>query len=191
MIQYSIFHGDVPVAMNRWEWYIRPRESEVIAYGHKVVFGAVVLLIGGFLGWYVYSNGISGGVKTDTYMAKAPVPTEAFAKETVREAAESQEAKGGTGGISTGTTVMYKDAGFSPKELRVKKGTTVVFINNSTKSMWVASAPHPSHTILPEFDELKSVQNGGQYVFTFEKVGIWKYHNHVNPSDFGNVMVTE
>ena len=26
------------------------------------MFGAVVLLIGGFLGWYVYSNGLYGGV---------------------------------------------------------------------------------------------------------------------------------
>lgn len=161
--------------------------------GNKVVLGAVVLLIGGFLGWYVYSNGTFGGVKSDDKVVKMQVPAgSSSVKETVVESTESREAtKGGVDQALVGTSVSYKDTGFSPKVLSVKKGTAVTFTNNSTKGMWVASAPHPSHTILPEFDEFKSVSKGEQYTFTFEKVGTWKYHNHVNPSDVGSVVVTE
>jgi hypothetical protein len=57
--------------------------------------------------------------------------------------------------------------------------------------MWVASAVHPTHLLLPGFDELKSTGKGGTYEYTFVKVGTWQYHNHVNPSDTGSVVVTE
>lgn len=159
--------------------------------GNKVVLGAVVLLIGGFLGWYVYSNGLYGNYSQ---------PGSDDAKKTSSVAGSTEnglEASGGAGmskgGLEpvVGSAVSYTDTGFSPSVLSVKKGTAVTYTNASTRSMWVASAPHPSHTILPEFDELTSVGKGGTYTFTFAKVGTWKYHNHMNPSDFGSVVVSE
>lgn len=166
--------------------------------GNKVMFGAVVLLIGGFLGWYVYSNGLYGGVnqgaKTGEEKTTPKLSSSAGTEESVFGST-------GTEGVTKGGAeepvsvaipdVAYKDFGFIPKNISVKKGTTVTFRNNSSRGMWVASAPHPSHTILPEFDELVSVSNGKSYTFTFEKVGTWKYHNHMNPSDFGSVVVSE
>ena len=88
-------------------------------------------------------------------------------------------------------TITYSDTGFSPQSLTVKMGTPVTFINNSSGPMWVASAPHPQHTDYPEFNQLKSVEKGGEYTFTFDKVGTWKYHNHMNASSFGSVTVSE
>jgi plastocyanin len=55
--------------------------------------------------------------------------------------------------------------------------------------MWVASASHPNHTVYPEFDEKTSVKKGSSYLFTFDKVGSWGYHNHTRASDFGKVIV--
>lgn len=97
----------------------------------------------------------------------------------------------------TGTTmasveVDYTATGFSPATVTVKKGTTVKFINKSDGQMEVASNPHPIHTDYPGFDQYKSAQKGQmEYDFTFEKVGTWGYHNHLNPTDTGTVVVTE
>lgn len=84
--------------------------------------------------------------------------------------------------------VTYTDSGFSPQELTVKVGDTVVFINKSSKEMWVASAVHPAHQILPEFDQLTGVGTSGKYEFTFDKIGTWTYHNHLEPSHIGTII---
>lgn len=100
-------------------------------------------------------------------------------------------------------TVTYTDKGFNPKEVSIALGTTVVFVNQSTKKMWVASAKHPDHTVYsgtslkqhcPDttntaFDECTAVVAGESFSFTFGKVGSWKYHNHMSPTDFGSVTV--
>lgn len=85
--------------------------------------------------------------------------------------------------------VTYSNEGFAPKEIDVAVGQTVRFVNESSGNMWVASAVHPSHTVLPEFDEKKSIGNGEVYEFTFTKAGAWEYHNHVKPSAGGKVNV--
>lgn len=87
------------------------------------------------------------------------------------------------------TVVNYTDAGFNPSLIEIKKGDTVQFVNKSSGGMWVASGPHPTHIIYPEFDAKKSVPNGGIYEFTFTKIGQWSYHNHSKASAFGTVIV--
>lgn len=84
--------------------------------------------------------------------------------------------------------VDFDGAKFAPDTLTVKAGTTVKFVNGSSSPMWVASAPHPTHTDYPEFDQK---QSGNEYAFIFTRVGTWKYHNHLNPADTGTVIVTE
>lgn len=86
-------------------------------------------------------------------------------------------------------TITYKDGVFTPSTVTIKKDTTVKFVNGGNDQMWVASAPHPQHTNLPGFDQLKAVGRGESYEYTFIKVGSWKYHNHVNPTAFGTVVV--
>lgn len=81
--------------------------------------------------------------------------------------------------------------GFTPGSITVKKGTTVVFKNTDVVGHWPASAPHPTHTIYPEFDSKKTIAAGQSWSFTFEKVGTWKYHDHLNPTIYGSVTVTE
>ena len=89
---------------------------------------------------------------------------------------------------STGAVVRYSNSGFSPNTIGVKVGTTVTFINDSAEQMWVASAFHPTHQVLPGFDQLKWVGADGTYQYTFTKAGDWKYHNHLNPKHFGTVV---
>jgi plastocyanin len=99
--------------------------------------------------------------------------------------------------------VIYNDAGYSPKTLTIKKGETVTFKNQSSRSMWPASAMHPSHrvysgTSLEEhcpdlsgtaFDACKGYLPGESWSFKFDKVGTWKYHDHLTPSDTGTIVV--
>jgi plastocyanin len=88
--------------------------------------------------------------------------------------------------------VQMTSAGFSPNTLTVKKGDTVKFINNDTANHWPASAPHPTHTDYPAFDPKKAIAPSDSWSFTFDKVGNWKYHDHLNSSKFyGTVTVTE
>lgn len=99
--------------------------------------------------------------------------------------------------------VTYTDAGYSPSTINVKLGTTVTWVNDSSISMWTASAVHPSHTAYsgtalqahcPDttgtaFDACAGVAPGASWSFTFNKAGSWKYHNHLKASDFGTVVV--
>ncbi len=100
--------------------------------------------------------------------------------------------------------VTYDADGFHPATLTVSVGTTVAWKNVSGLPMWVASDPHPSHTDLKGFDQLRIINRAiptfirtahahgsAIYEYTFTEVGTWKYHNHVNPQHRGMVVVTE
>ncbi len=87
--------------------------------------------------------------------------------------------------------VIYTDDGFVPSDIAVSEGDTVEFVNKSSRSMWVASDVHPAHTILPTFDQFKAIGFGEKYQYTFDKVGEWRYHDHVNASETGVIIVNK
>lgn len=95
-----------------------------------------------------------------------------------------------TGSAEGANAVSYTANGFEPNTISIKAGQTVTWTNKDSDDVWVASNPHPTHTDYPGFDELKSMSNGQTYSFTFTKVGKWGYHNHLNPSQQGTVIVT-
>ncbi|MDP2734978.1 MAG: hypothetical protein Q8P12_02095 [bacterium] len=121
----------------------------------------------------------------------------------------------GTVGEETGATgeepgvavpryvVVYTDAGFTPQELTVSLGETVLFQNQSAGEMWVASAMHPTHEVYPGsgitkcgtaeegriFDACSPISQGGTYSFNFQEQGTWAYHDHLNPERFGRIIV--
>lgn len=88
-----------------------------------------------------------------------------------------------------GNIVTYTDSGFVPASISIKVGEVVVFKNNSSGGMRVASNPHPVHTDLPGFDSNQVISSGESFSYTFVKVGSWGYHNHLNPSQGGTVVV--
>lgn len=100
------------------------------------------------------------------------------------------EAMEGETTIKTSTiSVTYTDAGFSPSNIEINIGDTVIFTNDSGHKMWVASAQHPTHRVYSEFDDRKGIANGEIYEFVFEKSGTWGYHNHVRAGSTGKVVV--
>jgi plastocyanin len=100
-------------------------------------------------------------------------------------------------------TIIYSETGYAPAALAIKVGDTVVFKNESAKNMWPASAMHPTHTAYsgttlsehcPDlanntFDACQGIAPGQSWSFTFEKIGEWKYHDHLTPSYFGKITV--
>lgn len=98
--------------------------------------------------------------------------------------------------------VEMSSSGFSPASIEIKKGDTVNFVAIDS-GIWPASALHPTHTVYPGsgitkcggddkiFDACEGVGQGGTFSFTFNEVGDWKYHDHLNPSRTGSVVVTE
>lgn len=93
--------------------------------------------------------------------------------------------------------IVYSDGGYSPNTITVKAGATVIFKNQSSQSMWTASAVHPTHRSYPTtggclgstFDACKGIQPGGSWSFKFDITGTWKYHNHLTPGNTGTIVV--
>ncbi len=84
--------------------------------------------------------------------------------------------------------VTVTTSGFVPQTLTIKAGTKVVWMNKSGGTVTVNSAVHPTHLVYPplnlgEFGDGSSVQLG------FDKPGTYKYHNHLNPSQTGTIVV--
>lgn len=104
---------------------------------------------------------------------------------------QTQQSSTGSSDQQSGTTITYDGKAFNPASITVKKGTVVTWTNNSDKSVWVASNPHPTHTGLPGFDKLRGMGKGESYSYTFDKTGSFGYHNHLNTSAGGTVTVEE
>jgi len=85
-------------------------------------------------------------------------------------------------------TITYSDSGYSPASVTVKSGEAVEIKNTSSHAMQFDSDPHPIHTNDPELN-VGSVNPGESMKFTVSKTGTFGYHNHLNPSDKGTIIV--
>ena len=136
-----------------------------------IIGGAIIIVLGGFL--FLQSN--------DTSEQSAP----------------------GASIPQSSVTITYTNSGYSPKQTAVSLGGTVTFKNESSRTMWPATAIHPTHTIYPEsgilkcgtpeepriFDACEGIRQGGSWSFTFQELGSWGYHDHLNISRTGKIIV--
>ena len=91
-----------------------------------------------------------------------------------------------------GTVVVdITDDGFQPSEIKIKKGTTVKFINQTKQWHWPASDLHPTHNLYSEFDPKKTIGPSEEWNFTFQLVGTWGYHDHLAAYITGKIIVVE
>jgi plastocyanin len=85
-------------------------------------------------------------------------------------------------------TITYTDNGFSPATLTVTSGTKITIKNNSSGLLQFDSDPHPEHTDDPELN-VGSIASGDSATITVTKTGSHGYHNHLNASDTGTIIV--
>lgn len=86
-------------------------------------------------------------------------------------------------------TVNLTEDGFSPEEIAINKGDTIVFTTNRNQPFWPASNLHPTHGIYPEFDPREPIEPDKSWQFTFIQPGEWKYHDHLAPLYRGVIKV--
>jgi plastocyanin len=93
--------------------------------------------------------------------------------------------------------------GFEPEEVEITKGTKVTWINEQPNPSWPASAVHPTHEVYPGssikkcgtpeqdkiFDACRGLNQGESWSFVFNEIGEWYYHDHLNPSWKGEIVV--
>lgn len=85
-------------------------------------------------------------------------------------------------------SIFVTPAGFIPQDLTIKAGANVTWYNRSGVKVNVSSAPHPAHSEYPALN-LGDFDVTGQVALTFAKPGVYKYHNHLSPSQFGTITV--
>lgn len=96
-----------------------------------------------------------------------------------------------------GNIIEITSNGFSPNPLTIKQGDAVTWINKNTVEHWPASAIHPTHNVYPEpggcigskFDACRGLKQDESFSFTFNEKGEWNYHDHLDVSKFGKIIV--
>ncbi len=79
--------------------------------------------------------------------------------------------------------VVYGLVGFSPRQLTVKSGTTVIFKNQSLASVALVSDDYPDLTLA------NGLVAGGQYQLTFNKPGVYIYYDALDRAKTGQIKV--
>ncbi|MBI2583824.1 MAG: hypothetical protein HYW25_04105 [Candidatus Aenigmarchaeota archaeon] len=144
-----------------------------------------VLLVAGCVGQTINAN---DQIDESQLPLPPPPPTDQGEGGTTEEPPES---------LPLEATVEMSESGFSPSTLTVAAGTEVHFENVGSSDHWPASAVHPTHTAYPEgggcigsaFDACEGIPPGGDWHFVFNEAGTWRYHDHLNPSLTGTVVV--
>ncbi|MEM4296531.1 MAG: cupredoxin domain-containing protein [Candidatus Anstonellales archaeon] len=93
--------------------------------------------------------------------------------------------------------INITSSGFIPDTIKIKKGQAVKFVNVDTNKHWPASDVHPTHNVYPEkggcigskFDACKPLQKDESFIFVFNEIGTWDYHDHLNPGLKGKIIV--
>ena len=85
--------------------------------------------------------------------------------------------------------VLIENGKFSPQKMTVAQGTTITWTNKEEDKHWIISDPHPTHSDLPELDSGEALLQNETYQFTFDKIGEWNYHDKLNTTITGTVVV--
>jgi len=144
---------------------------------NKIIIVVVVIVILAAGGFFLMSS------KNNVIAPTAPVSSPTTNPLGPSDALQPEE-----GAMMEDQTVTLSESGFTPATLTVKAGTTVKWVNNSGKSATVSSNPHPTHT---NYTPLNLGQFNGDtpHSLTFDALGTYGYHNHLNPAQKGTIIV--
>jgi len=137
-----------------------------------VIIGIIVavIAIGGVIAWMVLG---SNSQNTDsTRVGDAPAASDVTDKTD-----------------ATVVTVNMKNTAFTPQKIKIKKGTTVKWVNEDDIRHNVVAADENDERALPTQASLFG--KGGTYQFTFTTVGTFDYKCTPHPFMTGSVEVVE
>lgn len=148
--------------------------NESSGYNKKPLWqwALIYLLIGGVvyagIYYYFFAKGDYASQESMTYSSPAPV---------------AMTAEG-----ATEFKIAITDTGYSPSLLSINVGDTITWTNGAVKPSNVSSDPHPAHTDYVPLN-LGMFNPGETQSLTFDKAGTYGYHNHLNPTQTGTVIV--
>ena len=150
----------------------------------RLLVGLPVVIVCAVGGYFLWQN----SVQAPSY---EPTPSELPGKGVVGSS------KSDTGQFDI--TIEYTDDGFKPRDIIIKQGTRVRFLNSSSEETWPAVGIHPTHSLYPEkentdclgssFDSCAALKNGEFFDFTFYYTGEWRYHDHIHAYQTGSITV--
>lgn len=142
----------------------------------NISIAIVVVLVVIVAGWFLTRPKQTAILESQP--TQAPISTESASPQSATEGSQMSEKN----------NVTITASGFSPKEIIIKVGEDVTWMNSDAIDHTVNSAPHPTHTayLLLNLDAIKP---GKKKSLTFPKAGTYKYHDHLNPSLTGSVTV--
>jgi len=89
-------------------------------------------------------------------------------------------------------TISVTSSGFNPSSFTINVNDTVTWKNNTSLTVYVAPDDHPTHikygSSWPDTGA-GNISSGQSYAFTFTKAGTYTYHNHLNSSMTGTIIV--
>ena len=141
-----------------------------------MLVAVVVVVIVAAAGYFILSaNKSTTPITTQTQIS--PSPSEAL-----------QPTSSPSGTMAEENSVTLTADGFSPANLTIEVGTKVTWTNKSGEAATVHSAPHPTHTNYPPLN-LGTFKDGETLSLTFDKAGTYGYHNHLDPSQRGTIVI--
>lgn len=160
--EYGKGYGKRPL----WQWIVLYVVIGLVAYAAIYYF-------------FIAKNGGYNANSANNNYAPTATPSSVSPMVTAQSSEKSQPSQ---------NTITLTASGFSPATLTIKKGQTVTWINQSGQDATVNSDPHPLHTdYLPL--NLGTFSDGQVLLLTFPKSGTYGYHNHLNPSERGTIIV--
>ncbi len=75
----------------------------------------------------------------------------------------------------TEVSVKLSEIAFKPQNIRISRGTKVVWMNEDSVDHYVNTDSHPSHTYYPQQNS-RALKKGDVFSLTFDKAGIYPYH---------------
>lgn len=87
--------------------------------------------------------------------------------------------------------ISMRNSGFEPATLTVQRGTNVIFRNDEIVDRWPAADDHSNHLSYPGFDPKQPIKSSEVWEFTFNELGTWEFHDHLNPGYKGTIVVVE
>ena len=85
--------------------------------------------------------------------------------------------------------VTISQSEFSPKNITIKVGDSVTWMNSDSANHTVNSDPHPTHTLFSILNKVGLIKAGEKKSLQFTTAGTFTYHDHLNPSLMGSVTV--
>lgn len=87
-------------------------------------------------------------------------------------------------------TIRLSQNQFSPQNIKVSKGTKIIWINDDAAEHYINADSHPAHTYHLAQNS-KALKKGEQFSLVFDKVGVYPYHCSAHADSMTGSLIVE